>query len=483
MYSQNAIGTFETPQLDKIHMGKVRESFRIDADRRLIVATDRISCFDKVLRTLIPGKGAVLTGIANYWFERTRHIVPNHILATPHPQAIVAKEATPIRVEMIVRGYISGSLWMAYEKGQREFYGEKLPDGLTKNQKLPVPMITPTTKDECDRPISAKEIVANGLASQDLYDQMAAVVRSLFAFGNEELAKRNIILADAKYEFGLVDGVLVLIDEIHTPDCARFWDAKSYVADPLNPQEFDKEFVRRWLRANTEKDASMPLFLPADVVLETQKRYLTLYKMITGEDLSFESLSNEGLAQALVRQQFLKPGFVVIFMGSRADLEHAENIASHLADAGVYIDMRVVSAHKNGERLLEITKLYNVAAENGVGIAIAGLSNGLGGALAASLNIPVINCPPFKDSHDLAMNINSSLMMPSGVPALTVVGTNLAAEAALRCLNLPSLRRRADQKRAAMKNKLLDDDVAVRSQIKAMNKIASYQRSEKEAHV
>ncbi len=454
------INKISTPQLKKVHSGKVRESFAVDSGRRLIVATDRISAFDVVLNSLIPCKGAVLTSIASDWFEKTRHIVPNHILSQPHPQAVVVRECAPIKVEMIVRGYITGSAWRGYEKGKRTFSGVSLPDGLKKNDKLPSPIVTPTTKEDSDREITPADIVSSGLASKALYEQMAKVSLELYQFGATELAKRGLILVDTKYEFGIFNNELMLIDEIHTPDSSRMWTERSWKENQISPVEFDKETVRRWLLDNT-KNGVMPLTLPTEIVQNTTQCYQGIYEMITGKTIRTQDLGSEGLARSLVREGFIKPGYVAIAMGSKADVEHAQKIAKIIRENGIPAGLRVVSAHKNGERITDIATEYNESPEAGVCIAIAGLSNGLGGALAANLNIPVINCPPFSDKSDLVVNINSSLMMPSGVPAMTVTTPELAALAALRCLNIRSVRDAADLKREEMKKKLLEDDLNI----------------------
>jgi phosphoribosylaminoimidazole-succinocarboxamide synthase len=461
MTNIGTINSVSSPQLKKIHAGKVRDSFALGDGKRLIVATDRISAFDSVLDSLIPTKGAVLTSIASYWFEKTRHIVPNHIISQPHPQAIVVRECAPIKVEMIVRGYITGSAWRGYEKGKRSFSGASVREGLRKNDKLPTPIVTPTTKEDSDREITPEDIVATGLCSKELYAQMEKISLELFQCGQDDLAKRGLILVDTKYEFGIFNNAVMLIDEIHTPDSSRIWTQKSWQENQNSPVEFDKEGVRRWLSENT-KDGVMPLTLPEDVIQDTTSRYQNIYEMVTGKYMNTTELGADGLARALVREGLIRPGYVLIAMGSKADVEHAQKIAKPIREAGIPVELRVVSAHKNGERLAEIVKDYNASPEPGVCVAIAGLSNGLGGALAANLNIPVINCPPFADKTDLTLNVASSLMMPSGVPAVTVVTPELAALAALRALNIRSIRDAADMKRNDMKRKLIDDDTSIR---------------------
>jgi len=404
-----------SPQLKKIHSGKVRESFRIDEKTRMILVTDRISSFDSVLNNLIPNKGAVLNGITNYWFEITSHIVENHFIKQISPNITLVKEAKPIKIEMIVRGYLTGSMWRGYKKGKREFSGVKVPDGLTQNQKFDKPIVTPTTKEEHDREITPEQIVSEGWTTKELYNQMKDISLKLFDFASEKLSNSGIILVDTKYEFGLIGDKLILIDEIHTPDSSRFWDKTQYEKDPLSVDSIDKEYVRQWLLAN-KKDNKLPEFLPDHVIAEASERYLKIYKMITGKEPILPQSETE-IYNSLLKNKIIKDGYVILIMGSPSDAEHAKKIKKVLDNYDIYTQMRVVSAHKNGEKIPEMAKIYNNSIEPGVVIAIAGRSNGLGGALAANLAIPVINCPPFKDKLDMLVNINSSLMMPSKTPA------------------------------------------------------------------
>ncbi|MBN2461491.1 MAG: AIR carboxylase family protein [Candidatus Cloacimonetes bacterium] len=429
-----------TPQLKKLHSGKVRESFRVDENTRMIVVSDRISSFDYVLNNLIPHKGAVLNGIAAYWFGKTRHIIENHFIRMIDPNISLVKEAKPLRIEMIVRGYLTGSLGRDYEKGKRIVSGVTLPDNLEKNQQFSNPLLTPTTKEEHDREISPAQIVKEGWASSKIYHQMEEASLALFAEGTRTLAAQGIILVDTKYEFGLINGKLVLIDEIHTPDSSRFWDLKAYQENPANVDAIDKEYVRQWLLRHKDGDR-MPDHLPSEVIEEVSRRYLQIYEKITGEKLIMVNGSvKERIYRNLVDENIIRDGSIIVIMGSQADREHCLKILSGLKNYGVYSGLRVVSAHKNGERIPEIASEYNQALEPVVVVAVAGRSNGLGGALAANLAVPVINCPPFQDKLDFLLNINSSLLMPSHTPALTLVDTGLAAMAALRCLNLPRLK-------------------------------------------
>ena len=272
----NYLLSFETPQIEKIHEGKVRDSFRIDDDTRMIVVTDRLSAFDRVLDTPIPNKGAVLNGIANWWFGYTKDIISNHLLRQIDPNMTLVKEANPIKIEMVVRGYLTGSMWRGYQKGERTFSGASVPDGLTKNQRFENPIITPTTKEKKDRPITPENIVKEGLIDAATYAQMEKMALQLFAKGTEYLASKGIILVDTKYEFGLLNGELILIDEMHTPDSSRFWSVADYNANPETATQIDKEYVRQWLIAN-----DYPMKLSDEVAAEASRRYIKMYELIT----------------------------------------------------------------------------------------------------------------------------------------------------------------------------------------------------------
>ncbi len=429
-----------TPQIKKIHSGKVRESFRIDDNTRMIVVSDRISSFDSVLNNLISNKGAVLNGITNYWFEKTRNIVDNHFIKMIDPNISLVKEAKPICVEMIVRGYLTGSMWRGYQVGKRVFSSVKVTDGLSQNARFEKPIITPTTKEEHDREITPEDIVKEGWTTKEIYQKMEEISFKLFEIGTKELSEKGIILVDTKYEFGIVNGEVILIDEMHTPDSSRFWDKSAYDKDPLKVDSMDKEFIRQWL-LNNKVDGIIPNVLPKEVIAEASKRYINIYEKIVGKEFEvYEKDIRNRIYNNLLKAGLIKDGYVSIIMGSPADLEHCNKIKSHLDKYDVFVDMRVTSAHKNGERIPSIAEVYNNSLEPGCVIAVAGRSNGLGGALAANLAIPVINCPPFKDKIDMMMNINSSLIMPSKTPASTVIDVSSASLAALRSLNIRRLK-------------------------------------------
>ena len=241
---------YDASDLGQRYKGKVRENFHLE-NEIIMITTDRVSAFDHVLGT-IPFKGQILTEIANFWFEKTSHIAPNHIISSPDPQVLVAKKADTLPVEVIVRGYITGSLWREYEQGINGQYGFMLPDGLIKDQLFSTPILTPSTKAQYglhDEPIARKDIVS-GLVEEKIYSQAEAYALELFAAGQEWASKQGLILVDTKYEFGIVEEELIVIDEIHTPDSSRYWIASEYekrFRAGENQNMLDKENIRQWL--------------------------------------------------------------------------------------------------------------------------------------------------------------------------------------------------------------------------------------------
>jgi phosphoribosylaminoimidazole-succinocarboxamide synthase len=281
------------PWLGEKYEGKVRDNYRA-GNRRFIVVTDRLSAFDRVIAP-IPFKGQVLNRMAHFWFERTRHIVENHMLAVPDPTVMVAKECRTLPVEVVVRAYLTGvtstSIWTQYQQGVRVFCGHKLADGMVKNQPLPQPIITPSTKAEKgahDESVSAEEIVRRGLLSPEMMERVSQVSLALFRFGSDMLAQRGLILVDTKYEFGLYEGRLVLIDEIHTPDSSRFWIRDTYherFARGEEPEKIDKEYLREWLAQHGFRGEGPLPAIPREVIVETAWRYIDAAQRITGEAL------------------------------------------------------------------------------------------------------------------------------------------------------------------------------------------------------
>ena len=290
---------FQFPGQVSVYHGKVRDVYDINDDLMVMVATDRISAFDVILPKGIPFKGQVLNQIAATFLDATADIVPNWKLATPDPMVTVGLKCEGFRVEMIIRGYLTGSAWRDYKDGCRELCGVKLPEGMKENQKFPEPIITPTTKAEAghDENISREEIIKQGIVSKEDYETMERYTRALFARGSEMAAKKGLILVDTKYEFGKRDGKVYLIDEIHTPDSSRYFYAEGYEEkfEKGEPQrQLSKEFVRQWLIEHNfmnEPGQTMPE-ITDEYAESVSDRYIELYEHITGE--KFDKAAEEG---------------------------------------------------------------------------------------------------------------------------------------------------------------------------------------------
>ncbi len=275
--------------------GKVRDQYEA-GNKIVLITTDRQSAFDRVLAS-IPFKGQVLNQTSAWWFKKTEHIISNHLLEIPDPNVIIAKKCKVIPIEFVVRGYITGStstsLWTVYNNGDREYCGNVLPEGLIKNQKLNDNMLTPTTKEEHhDRPISPEDIIKEGWMKEEDWVYCSKIALDLFSFGQKIAAEHGMILVDTKYEMGVDEsGKILLIDEIHTPDSSRYWIKNTYeqrMADGVEPENIDKEFLRLWFVDNCDpyNDETLP-DAPEELVVELSRRYIYLYETITGNDFPF----------------------------------------------------------------------------------------------------------------------------------------------------------------------------------------------------
>ncbi|MBQ9559332.1 MAG: phosphoribosylaminoimidazolesuccinocarboxamide synthase [Bacteroidaceae bacterium] len=295
------------PGQKSVYHGKVRDVYNIEDDLLVMVATDRISAFDVILPKGIPFKGQVLNQIAASFLDQTADIVPNWKLATPDPMVTVGLRAEGFRVEMIIRGYLTGSAWREYKQGRRELCGIRLPDGMRENERFPEPIITPTTKAEegHDENISREEIVSQGIVSREDYEQMERYTRLLFQRGTEIARKKGLILVDTKYEFGKRDGKVILIDEIHTPDSSRYFYAEGYeerFAKGEPQRQLSKEFVRQWLIEHNfmnQPGQVMPE-ITDEYALSVSERYIELYEHIIGE--KFVPADTEGDLQARIER-------------------------------------------------------------------------------------------------------------------------------------------------------------------------------------
>ncbi len=289
----HVLKTIDLSKLGKKFQGKVRD-FYIKNDKRILITTDRQSAFDVILGC-IPFKGAVLNLLSAFWFKQTKKIVDNHLISLPDPNVTIAKNCQPIPVEMVIRGYISGvtktSIWYSYEKGERLIYGLKFPDELKKNQKLPIPIITPTThgggKGGHDERLTRDEIIKRKIIDKKLYEQMEKATYKLFEYGSRLCEKRGLILVDTKYEFGLDEKRrLILADEVHTPDSSRYWIKKTYkerLKKGLEPESYDKEPLRIWFKQQGYMGKGKIPKMPPEFIAKMSMLYMGICEKITGK--------------------------------------------------------------------------------------------------------------------------------------------------------------------------------------------------------
>lgn len=281
------------PELPNPYFGKVRDCYDLPDGTRILISSDRISAFDRILAA-IPFKGQVLTQTARFWFDHTADICPNHVISYPDPNVVIGKRLTILPVEIVVRGYLAGttgtSILTLYKTGARAMYGHTLPDGMRDNQALPAPIITPTSKafdGGHDEPLTAEDIVSQGLLTQSQWDEVAAKSLALFARGQKMAAERGLILVDTKYEFGTdADGNILLADEIHTPDSSRYWIASGYATafeTGTRPPSFDKDVIRSWVVARCDPYNDPIPEIPADMIAATAQVYIDAYEEITGQ--------------------------------------------------------------------------------------------------------------------------------------------------------------------------------------------------------
>ncbi|MBO0345223.1 phosphoribosylaminoimidazolesuccinocarboxamide synthase [Roseibium sp. CAU 1637] len=283
-------------ELPAPYYGKVRDCYDLPDDRRILISSDRISAFDRILAA-IPFKGQVLTQTARYWFEKTADICPNHVLDYPDPNVVIGRKLTILPVEIVVRGYLAGStstsILTRYKKGEREMYGHTFPDGLRDNQALPAAIITPTSKafdGGHDEPLTAVEIIEQKLLTAEQWERISDIAQKLFARGQKIATERGLILVDTKYEFGVdATGEIILADEIHTPDSSRFWLVDGYQAaldNGTRPPSFDKDIIRAWVDARCDPYKDPIPVIPAEMIAATADVYIKAFEAITGQ--SFE---------------------------------------------------------------------------------------------------------------------------------------------------------------------------------------------------
>ncbi len=311
----NCLTDVALPELPNHTSGKVRESYDLPDGRRVMIASDRQSAFDYVLAA-VPYKGQVLTQTANFWFEETADICANHIIETPDPNVVIGKRLDMLPVEMVVRDYMTGStetsIWPMYQRGERVMYGVEFAEGLSKNQKLPDTILTPTTKGmagEHDEPTTPAEIVETGRLTPSQWDELADLSLAVFARGREIAAANGLILVDTKYEFGVDPdtGKITLADEIHTPDSSRYWLADSYagrLGAGQEPESLDKEFLRLWINARCDPYKDPIPDIPADTLMEFSGKYVQLYEKVTGR--SFDHAPMDRPVMVRIRENLAK---------------------------------------------------------------------------------------------------------------------------------------------------------------------------------
>ncbi|WCM27483.1 phosphoribosylaminoimidazolesuccinocarboxamide synthase [Sphingomonas sp. QA11] len=281
------------PQLPRHYRGKVRDNYDLADGRRIIIASDRLSAFDRILCT-VPFKGQILTQTARFWFEQTADICANHVLGYPDPNVLLCRRLDILPVEIVVRGYLAGttgtSILTLYKAGHRSMYGMTLPDGMRDNERLPTPVITPTSKEfdgGHDEPLTPAEILDRNLVTPAQWEELNATALALFARGQKLAAERGLILADTKYEFGVdAEGRIILADEIHTPDSSRYWKQASYAGRfeaGERPESFDKDFIRSWVAARCDPYKDVIPAIPQDLVLKTSAIYVEAFETIVGQ--------------------------------------------------------------------------------------------------------------------------------------------------------------------------------------------------------
>jgi len=417
-----------------VYRGKVRNVYDFGYDSLLMEATDRTSAFDRAICD-VPDKGKLLNYMSMWWFNNTKHIVPNHLLYSKGRYSVV-KKCTPFKIEVVMRGYITGStstsIWTHYKNGSRNYCGNLLPDGLIQHQKLEKPIITPTTKDIEDKPITPEQIVSEGYMTEEERDLTFSYARKLFEHGQKTADLYGLILVDTKYEFGRTsDGEIVLIDELHTCDSSRYWVKSSYeerMAEGKSPEKLDKDQIRDWIKSKCDPYKDDIPVVPDDVVEKVSNCYKQYHSIITGTtDKQLPDIDMEDFLEEYFKDVCSQ--ICIILSGSVKDAKHVDKLKNELKKQNIFATSFVSSAHKNTREVMDILDRYNAQKASSVHwkkrkivwVTVAGRSNALSGVVSANSPYPVIACPPFADKMDMTVNINSTLQCPSNVPVLTVL--------------------------------------------------------------
>ena len=424
------------------YIGKVRKVSDIGYGKLLLSASDRLSAFDRHICD-IKGKGFVLNKSSEWWFKNTTQIVDNHYLYTKGEHMIV-KKTEPIKLEFIVRGYMTGStntsIWPMYQSGKRDMYGINFRDGYRKNEKLDEVILTPTTKGDRDVPITEEEIVEQEYLDQEEMEFIREVCLELFEYGQMVAESKGLILVDTKYEFGLLDGEIILIDELHTCDSSRYWKADTYqerFEAGQEPEKFDKDCVRDFVKSKCDPYKDDLPEIPEELTQRVEKVYADFYEMFHDQSPLPEEEEVDDEEEMVT--DFLKlwnDELVVILAGSESDKDWCEKIESCLEKEGIFSMTHYSSAHKNTHQVLELLDDYEDQERRLVYVTVAGMSNALSGVTACNVSAPVIACPPFKDKMDMMVNINSTLQMPSKVPVMTILSPGNVALAVSRLFKL-----------------------------------------------
>ena len=432
--------------------GKVRDRFDLGYNLICFYHSDRMSAFDRAICD-VPGKGTILNLTSEWWMNQTQHIIPNHLLYVRN-EYLIAKKCEVVPLEIIVRGYITGStntsLWTHYKNGVRNYCGIDFPDGLVKNQKLPSPVITPTTKGEVDELISYDEILSRKILGKDELDYIYSCAQKLFDYGSKVALEKGLLLVDTKYEFGRdVNGNLMLIDEIHTCDSSRYWLQSTYqesMDSNTEPTKLDKDAIRDYVRSVCNPYEDKIPEIPMEKKLSVLKCYQTLFHMLTGDEISVDvnrvsKINVDPNTNSNIINYFedYHSPIVVILSGSPSDEWWIEKLRTKCKEENIYSIEHVCSAHKKTRQVLEILDMYNSFKKFGrkiIFITVAGRSNALSGVVACNTQYPVIACPPFQDKADMSTNINSTLQMPSKVPVMTILDPGNVAICCSRIFNL-----------------------------------------------
>ena len=425
-----------------IYTGKVRNIYDIGSNLLAIEHTNKLSSFDRHICE-VPNKGHILTETSAFWFKNID--IPHHYLYSDN-NIMIVKKCTVIPIEVVVRGYITGStqtsLWTHYKNGVRDYCGVTFPDGLIKNQKLENNVITPTTKGEVDELITPQEILNRNILTQEEWDYISEQALRLFDLGQAHADSRGLILVDTKYEFGRDEnGQILLIDEVHTCDSSRYWFKSTYesrMKEGKEPEKYDKDIVRDYIKKTVEDPYSQTTFdVPEEMIMRTSSVYSQFFNMLTGNDIvASETRMNEIISEYLSDIDWVMRPHLVILSGSESDKDHVDKIVKQAEKYNIRTKRHVASAHKNTKKVLNILDFYNSSNGQVIFVAVAGRSNALGGVVACNTDYPTIACPPFKDKMDMQVNINSTLQCPSKVPVMTILEPINVALCAKKIFNL-----------------------------------------------